>query len=163
MNHRPRVVFDCSIFWRALFYSGGSGKDCVNLIKEGSVTNFISHEILDEVTDVLTRRETLEKFSFITKADALTFIEGVVFRSVLLSHVPRAFRLPRDPKDEPYLDLAAAADIKYLVTTDRDMLDLMTGIDIESKQFRQRFRHLKIVKPLDLLELLRTPGLPLKP
>jgi predicted nucleic acid-binding protein len=51
-----------------------------------------------------------------------------------------------------YLNLAIAAKAAFLVSRDRDLLDLMTGHDAESKQFRQRFRFLKVMEPGDFLK-----------
>ena len=163
MEERPRVIYDCSVFWRALFSPLGVGRDCVRLVEDGVVLHFMSDEILTEIRDVLTRPETLEKFSAVTVYKADAFIVGIVERSTLIIGVPRAFKLPRDPKDEPYIDLAAAVDASFLVTTDSDMLDLMTGIDVESKQFRQRFRGLKVVEPKEFLRIIAEKDVALRP
>jgi predicted nucleic acid-binding protein len=72
----------------------------------------------------------------------------------LINPVPQVFVFDRDPKDEPYINLAAAAGADYLVSRDRDMLDLMTGYGIDSKAFRQRFRPLKVVDPEGFLRIL---------
>ena len=69
----------------------------------------------------------------------------------MVRHVPRVFEYSRDPDDEPYLNLAIAARAAFLVSRDRDLLDLMTGHDAESKQFRQRFRFLKVIEPVGFL------------
>ena len=42
-----------------------------------------------------------------------------------IDEVPATYSLPRDPNDEPYLNLAIAANADYLATWDNDMLDLM--------------------------------------
>lgn len=72
-----------------------------------------------------------------------------------IKEVPRAFEYPRDPTDEPYINLAIAAHAKYLVSRDKDLLDLMTATDLESKQFRQRFRFLRIIDPAGLLHEIK--------
>jgi predicted nucleic acid-binding protein len=77
--------------------------------------------------------------------------------------VPHVFEFARDPKDEAYIDLAAAVAADYLVTFDRDLLDLMTGYDDVSKEFRQRFRQLKVVRPDEFLEIVSETGLSLGP
>jgi predicted nucleic acid-binding protein len=68
-------------------------------------------------------------------------------KATLITHVTRAFAFPRDPDDEPYLNLAIAVKAAFLISRDRDMLNLMTGHDAESKQFRQRFRFLTVIEP----------------
>ena len=57
------------------------------------------------------------------------------------------FDYPRDPQDEPYIDLAAAAKAHYLVSRDKDLLSLMTGHSLLCKQFRQKLNPLRIVTP----------------
>ena len=55
------------------------------------------------------------------------------------------------PKDEPYLDLAVAAGARYLVSRDRDLLDLMNDA-----QFRQRFPELIVLDPPAFLRAIRS-------
>jgi hypothetical protein len=38
------------------------------------------------------------------------------------------------------------------MSRDRDLLDLMTGHTDDCKEFRQRFRTLKVIQPVDLLK-----------
>ena len=59
---------------------------------------------------------------------------------------------PRDPKDEPYINLALAANADYLVTRDNDLLDLMNDSD-----FRQQFPGLTILDPVAFLRVLSPP------
>lgn len=163
MNDPLRIILDCTIFWRAFFSPLGTSRTCTNRILDGSVDHFISEEILVEVRDVLIRPETLKKFPTVNASDAESFISNIVERTTFVKHVPRSFRLPRDQKDEPYIDLAAAVEADFIVTTDNDLLDLMTGVDLESKQFRQRFRGLKIVNPNEFLKAVDEINLALRP
>jgi predicted nucleic acid-binding protein len=61
----------------------------------------------------------------------------------------------RDIDDEPYLKLAIEAEANYLVSRDKDLLDLMTGYDNECKEFRQRFRSLAVIEPIEFLTAVR--------
>jgi predicted nucleic acid-binding protein len=79
------------------------------------------------------------------------FIAQLLFRGQLRRNVPHVFSLPRDPKDEPYIDLAAAVSADYLVTRDKDLLSLATDHSIEAKQFRQRLPGIKIMNPVDFI------------
>ena len=58
-----------------------------------------------------------------------------------------------DPKDEPYINLAIAADADYIVSRDKDLLDLMTGHTKECKEFRRKFRSLKVIEPQEFLKI----------
>lgn len=130
MTKRPLVIYDCNIFWRALFSPLGLGHKCIQLIADATVLHFTSDETLKEIEDVLTRPETFKKFPTIGAEEIETFIASIVLRSTHISKAPSAFKLPRDPKDEPYIDLAAAVEADFLVTTDKDMLDLMSATEI---------------------------------
>ena len=157
-----RVIFDCNILWRA-FFSRGSGYSCKRLINTATVDHFISPDTVKELTDVLTREGTLRQFPQYSVLDATDFVKEIVSKSTFVNKVECFVSLNRDTKDEPYLNLAIAVDADYLVTTDRDMLDLMTGIDLESKQFRQRFRRLKIIHPDEFLRQMSEIDLSLRP
>ena len=69
--------------------------------------------------------------------------------------MPKIFSYSRDPKDEKYVNLAFEAKADYIVSRDNDLLDLMTGFDDDSKEFRQRFRRLKIVTPVEFLRIVQ--------
>ncbi len=60
------------------------------------------------------------------------------------------------------IELAVECDADFIVSWDNDLLDLMTGIDLESKQFRQRFRGLKIVNPNEFLKAIDEINLALR-
>jgi predicted nucleic acid-binding protein len=67
--------------------------------------------------------------------------------------VPKAFSYERDPHDEPYLNLAIAVDAQYLVSRDKDLLDLMAD-----SAFRGQYPGLSIVDPVTLLRTLKSTG-----
>ena len=80
------------------------------------------------------------------------FVESFASKALVVPDVPIAFTLPRDPKDEPYVNLAVATQAEFLVSRDRDLLDLMTDTD-----FRRRFPALLIVDPETFLRTIRSP------
>jgi len=59
--------------------------------------------------------------------------------------VPHVYTVERDPDDSPYVNLAIAAGARYLVTRAKDLLGLMSGRSRQSRDFRSRFRQLRIV------------------
>ncbi len=62
--------------------------------------------------------------------------------------------MPSDVDDEPYINLAVEADANFIITRNKDLIDLMIGYDETNKQFRQRFRPLKVVNPVEFLEIV---------
>jgi len=80
-----------------------------------------SHALLDELADVLAR----PKFGrFITTALAVTFIEGLAADATIIADPPDPPAVSRDPDDDYLIALARAAGVDYIVSGDRDLLDL---------------------------------------
>jgi predicted nucleic acid-binding protein len=70
--------------------------------------------------------------------------------------VPREIVLPRDPKDEPYLNLACGAEADYLVSRDSDLLDLATPDDSLGATLREKCPRLAILDPPSFIAAVRT-------
>lgn len=158
-----RIVFDCMVFLQALISKESIAFKLFEYLDENAFTLFVSNEILDEINDVLNRPYIRAKNAQITDESVGVFLERVLKKAVLLNKVPAYFQLSRDPKDEKYINLAVEAEADYIITHDKDLLDLMTGIDVRSKEFRQRFRPLRIIEPLEFLRIVREMDLSLKP
>ena len=149
-----RVIFDCSLFVQAFLNPTSAANRCLELVRRGQAQLFVSPATLTELKEVLSRPRILKLLPHATPERTDTFLEDVVAHATNLPAVIEKFRFERDPKDAPYLNLAIAAEADYLVTRDRDLLDLMIGHNAECKEFRQRFRKLKIIKPEDFMRAL---------
>jgi uncharacterized protein len=147
-----RVVFDCNLFVQAFLTPKGAAGQCLELVRRGRVELFISAETLLEVNEVLLRPRLLSFLPHAKPELTEMFLEDIVAMATIVRVVPNKFRFERDPKDAPYLNLAIAADADYLVSRDRDLLDLMTAHSAECKEFRQRFRKLKIIVPENFMQ-----------
>jgi len=149
-----RVIFDCSLFVQAFLNSASAANRCLELVRRGQAQLFVSPATLTELKEVLSRPRILNLLPHIAPEQTDNFLGDVVAHATNLPAVTEKFRFERDPKDAPYLNLAIAADADYLVTRDRDLLDLMIGYSAECKEFRQRFRKIKIIKPEDFIRAL---------
>lgn len=148
------VVYDCMLFLQGLISESGAAVKCFELFENGLVELFVSEEVLAEIKDVITRPKLQEKYSRLTNERADKLIEILRTKATVIKNVPQAFNYARDPKDEKYINLAAAAGAEYLISRDADLLDLMTGFDDDSKEFRQKFRPLKVIEPLEFLKII---------
>ncbi len=155
-ENRFPVVFDCMIFLQGLIKEKGFAVRCLELFENNEIELFVSEEILAEIADVLTRSKLQEKFSLLTEERTDKLLEILRQKAVLIKNVPNLFDYPRDPKDEKYVNLAAFCKARYIVSRDKDLLDLMSGTSEECKEFRQRFRPLKVVEPLEFLQIIET-------
>lgn len=114
----------------------------------------VSGDILEEVRDVLFRPNIRSRIPGILAGQVETYLEHIADLSTVIDHVPRQFEFRRDPDDEVILDLAILTEAEYVVTRDHDLLDLMTGYDDEGKEFRWRFRQIRIVDPKKFLSVI---------
>lgn len=147
-------VFDCNIIWQSFFFENGVSAKCKKLVDDEKIILLLSREVLDEMREVMNRPEFLARFESATEKMVDKFLEQLAKKSVFIKSVPQKMTLTRDPDDEPYINLAIEGKADYIVTRDRDLLDLMTGFDVESKEFRQKTRPLKIVEPLEFLKIV---------
>jgi putative PIN family toxin of toxin-antitoxin system len=118
-----------------------------DFVENGSVTLCLGADVLAEVRDVLTRPKLIAKYPALTLEAVDAFLAHYLAKAHWFDDVPEHFVLSRDPKDSKYLNLAITANAPYLVTTDLDMLDLMTSEDAEPRDFRQRYPGLQILDP----------------
>lgn len=148
----PRVVFDCMVYLQGAASPAGPARACLRLVDDDRVTLCTSEEILREVREVLNRPRTLRKFPALSAQAVDIFVRHIEVRSQVIVDVPKLWPLPRDPRDEPYLNLALVIDAEFLISRDRDLLDLM-----HDQQFRARYPKLKIVDPASFLREMSPP------
>ena len=148
------AVFDCNIFLQSLLNPHSIAAKCLEKVRHGKVKLFVSKDTLAEVRDVVLRPNILARLPDADAAQIEAFIEDISSVSTLIHSVPETFKFSRDPKDEIIINLAVVAEVEYIVSRDKDLLDLMSGFTDECKEFRQRFRFLKVVEPLEFLRIV---------
>jgi predicted nucleic acid-binding protein len=104
--------------------------------------------------NVLSRPSIRRKNPHLTDALASALVARLRSRAVLISEVPEVFRYSRDPDDEHVVNLAIAVGARYLVSRDKDLLDLMDESRPEGWAFQQRFPGLEILDPVAFLRKL---------
>lgn len=122
--------------------------------ESGLIQLCVSREVLAEAEDVLNRPKIWGRFPDLSDEIVGAFLKRLQKFSVLVRRVQKKFSYPRDEDDEPYINLAVAAGADFIISRDRDLLDLMTGHTDECKVFRQRFRPLRVVEPVEFLRLI---------
>jgi len=157
-----RIVLVCMIFLQAVLSKKSIAFKLFEYLESNSFRLFVSQETLDEVVDVLNRPPMRAKYSQITDESVENFLSRVLKKAVLIKTVSAKFKYSRDPKDEKYINLAVEAKAHFIVSRDKDLLDLMTDISVKAKEFRQKSRPLKIVEPIEFLKIVAEKDLPLK-
>lgn len=149
------AVFDCNIHLQAAAREKSVAAECLRLVEKGFVRLYLSEEILAEVGDVLNRSEIRTHFQSLTDDVVEAFLLKLRRSSQIIRRVPEKFSYSRDPDDAIYINVAVEAKANYVVSRDNDLLDLMTAFTAEAKEFRQRFRPLKVIEPLEFLKEVR--------
>ncbi len=114
----------------------------------------MSEDILAEIRDVLSRPRLRERNPNLTDEKVEKLINLILEKAEFVENVPPHFRYSRDPNDEPYLNLAIETEAVFLVCRDNDLLDLMNDFTNEAKDFRRRYRRIKILNPVEFLAII---------
>lgn len=151
---RPRVVFDCMVYLQATVSESGPAATLLRLIDNDALSLFVSNDILEEIREVLSRPKIRKRNPEITDERVDALINRVLEKATVINDVQQHFIYSRDPKDEKYVNLAVEAEVNYLISRDNDLLDLMIGHTDDCKDFRRRFRQLKVIEPVEFLKML---------
>ena len=152
---RPRAVFDCNVLVQALAFESGPAARCLRLVEQSRVELFVSRATLAELRRVLGYEEVRDMSANMTPIRIAAYLDELAYRATRVRTVRHVFDFPRDPDDEPYVDLAFAVRADFLVTRDKDLLSLMTGHTAAAKHFRRLTHPLKALDPIAFLDELK--------
>jgi putative PIN family toxin of toxin-antitoxin system len=153
-SRAARVVFDCMVVLQGAARPESPAGACLLLVELEAVELCLSEEVIAEVRDVLTRPRLRQKFPVLTDEFVDRFLAALETRALLIPDVPRVFSYGRDPKDEPYINLAIAAGADYLVSRDADLLDLARPSDSDGRRLLEHAPSLQILDPNSFLAAL---------
>lgn len=124
MNKKPRVVLDTNVLIRAAFRKRSSLTNRIyQALKGKKFILIMSSSIMEEIEDVINRDYIL-KYTKMTQAERTYFIQYIHDVSIYVSGTTIIKKKSRDSKDDKFLVCAAEAQADYIVTTDKDLLEL---------------------------------------
>lgn len=132
-----RVVLDTNVFVSAVFFGGPPGK-VLAAWRDGVIEVVVSREIVQEYVKVGERLS--ERFPGVDLGPALDLVAAV---AELVAAPPLPSAVCRDPDDDKFLACAMAANARYIVSGDRDLLAVSP------------YRGVTVVRPRDFIERLR--------
>lgn len=133
-------------FVQAIANEESAAAQALDLLDEGAITLFVSDAVLSEMRDVLSRPYLRQLLPNITDERVANLFRRLEKKAVYIKNVPEEFHYERDPKDERYINLAIVTSARYLVSKDKDLLDLVNPSIKGSATFRTRYPMLKILK-----------------
>ena len=152
---KPGAVFDCNVYFQATRNPKGPAAELLRLLEADRFALFLTSEIWEEVRATFTDQKVRAKNRGLTDGRIDALFQLVSQHAALRDHVPERFACERDPDDAKYVNLALAAGAGYLVTRDKDLLDLMSEAPSEGASFSQQFPGLTLLDPVAFLAVLR--------
>ena len=137
-----RVVLDTNVIVSAVLIRGGNEGRILRARQRGAFDLVLSPSILDEIGRVLTY-DKIRTRRWMTDEEIVTLLEALAQDSVL---VPGQLDVAasRDPADAPFLAAAVEGRAAYVVTGDRDLLDV------------REYRGVRMIRPGTFVRLLAT-------
>ncbi len=118
----PKVVFDTVVFVRSLINPHGLWGQLV-FARAREYRLIVSKPVVQEVTEVLRRPELTRKYRSVATRDLRAILSLFSYAEAVEigEDLPRVCR---DPNDDKFLATARAANARYLVSEDEDLLEL---------------------------------------
>jgi hypothetical protein len=117
-----RAVLDTNVIVSATLIRGGNEDRVLRAWLRGAFELVLSPEILEEIGRVLTY-DKLRRSRWMTEAEVLLLLETLAQEGVVVPGTP-SVKASRDPEDDKFLAAAVQARARYVVTGDKDLLDL---------------------------------------
>ncbi len=121
-----RATFDTNLFVRSLIRKGNLANHLLSLWQAGRFVLVLSHAIIDEVQEVLSRRKMLRQYRY--TLEEVTNLINLLHQANIVENTS-SLELCRDATDNMFLDCAVSGRVQFLVSTDKDLID-----DSELKQ-----------------------------
>lgn len=118
-----KVVLDTNILVSALVY-GGNPEQIVELILDKKLIAFISLPLQTELVEIL-----IKKFNFSTSS--IETVEKLIEINFNLVYPTKTINIVRDEDDNRVLEAAVEGKCSYIITGDKELLNLKTFKDIK--------------------------------
>jgi len=129
------VVIDTNVVLSALLFRGELAR-LHDLWKDGTIRPIMSRDTFDELKRTLAYPKfklTGDEIAFLLEEEILPFFE-------VIEYVPDIEGISRDPDDDIFIALALSGKAPYIITGDRDLLDI------------SRYKGIRFVSPAQFLK-----------
>lgn len=139
-----KVVVDSNVFVNALL--GGKSKEIFKRIDKGDIELILSDDIFAEYSVLIDYPKIKER------VDSLLFYSLLyeIYKKARFLEPNEQFNICRDKEDNKFLDAVYTSKADYLITLDKDLLDLRN----ENKEFQIKEHKFKILRPEEFLRLI---------
>lgn len=137
------VVLDSTILVSSFLSEGGLSFEIFQHGKTGKFTWYCAEEIVQETRRVLLEEQRIRKKYHYTDEQVSDFLESVRAVAITVQALPEIHVIRRDPKDDKILACALTTQANYIITRDKDLLDL------------NNYHGTQIITPEDFIAVLR--------
>ena len=137
------IVCDCMVFLQAVANDDSPAARILDLMDAGEVRLYVSEQVLAEIREVMNRPGLRAKLSGLTDERVEAFFRRLEKLAFWVRDVAHKFDFQRDPKDAPYINLAAAVGADFIISRDHDLLDLMSSTMTTARNFARDSAHSK--------------------
>lgn len=135
-----KIVLDTNIFLSAFVFTGLLSQKIIGLVTEKELQLCTSANLEEEV---------LRKLNKLKANEEIVANVNLLFKASLAYNPQITIIFCRDPKDNFILELAQTCKADYIITRDKDLLELSN----------KRWKSTKITKPEEFLSYLRSKKL----
>ena len=137
MMKKIKIILDTNIWISYLISKKNNQWD--TLIFSAKIQIIYSEKLLNEFIEV-TQRDKFRKFISLDDLEVILNFLGDF--AIFVENIEKKYTLCRDLKDNFLLDLAVTAEADFLVTGDKDLLEIKT------------LENVKILSPTDFINLI---------
>jgi putative PIN family toxin of toxin-antitoxin system len=138
-----RAVLDSTVLVSAFLNPAGISAELLRQAEAGAFTVSLADEVLAETQRVLLDYPRIRKRYHYADEAVVEYVGLLGIVSHRVTSLPKIRAVIRDPNDDMILACAIKAKAAYVLSRDKDLLDLQT------------YGRVKIVSPEDFLTLLR--------
>lgn len=121
---RKTIIVDTNVLIRATFRKRSALSHRIyQAIEKQECLLALSPAIVEEIRDVLSR-DYIIALTYTTVEMRQRFVDKLMNISIVTPGKAKLIQTSRDVKDNPFLVCAVEAKADYLVTTDKDLLDM---------------------------------------
>jgi putative PIN family toxin of toxin-antitoxin system len=146
-----RVVLDTNTLLSGLANRKGAAGRVLDHCENRRVVLLLSRPVQVEYRRVLGSAEMLRRNPEITTEAIELVLRRLRYFGEYMGNVQTRFRFDRDRDDEAFIELAIEGLASHLVTSDNDLLSLLSGHDDSSRRFRQRLPKIQVLRPVGFL------------
>ena len=130
-----RIVVDTNVVISGMFF-GGNPRKIIESIVDGDIAAFATTEIIDEYMEIIESMIERKQGSFNQR------VFSPLFSALNIINSETKIEISRDPDDDKFIECAVDAKALYIVSGDKDLLDISEYKDIQiitAKEFCDKY------------------------